>query len=366
MLSFFVPRHRWQFIQRKVQHLDLRRTVFRAGIYLSVMLALHTAAMVAFEGLKPSDALWLTLTTVVTVGYGDFSATTTWGRVATIILIYFGAIFVMFQSAADYFESRSEKKLRMLRGQWVWNMQDHVLILNSPSINPVQYFVRLVDELRMTRHFRDCAVQIVTTRFAGELPEVLHKRGVVHYNGYPGDPEILQGAGVPHAKVIIILAREEDNLRSDANTFDLLHRLIELNTHATVLAEAVGDDNIERLRQAGAGIVVRPIRFYPEIVVRALVSPGSDQILSNLFTCHGDEVVRFDIPVTGWCWAELAHKLMVADIGTAIAFMETSERDIHCNPAPDSLVHASALFVIVREGNLPDTEKVRSLLNISV
>lgn len=364
MLSFF-SRHRWRLIRRKVQHLDLRRTVLRAGVYLSTVLVLHTVAMVVFEEIKPSDALWLTLTTVVTVGYGDLSATTTWGRVATVILIYFGAIFVMFQSAADYFESRSEKKRRMLKGQWVWNMRDHVLVLNSPSINPVQYFKRMVDELRVTRYFQDCSVQIITTRFAGELPEVLHKRGVVHYNGYPGDPEILQGAGVRHAKTIIILARQEDNLRSDADTFDLLHRLTELDTRATVLVEAVGDGNIERLRQAGADIVVRPIRFYPEIVVRALVSPGADQILSNLFTCCGDEVVRFDIPVTGWRWAELAHKLMVADIGTAIAFMGDTERHIRCNPAPDSVVSASALFVIVREGNLPSTEKICHLLNVS-
>ncbi len=55
--------------------------------YLAAITIGHTLAMMAFEELALGDAVWLTATTMTTVGYGDLSASTAAGRWSTVILV---------------------------------------------------------------------------------------------------------------------------------------------------------------------------------------------------------------------------------------------------------------------------------------
>ncbi|HET6518289.1 MAG TPA: potassium channel family protein, partial [Geminicoccaceae bacterium] len=305
------------------------------------------------------DGLWLTLTTVVTVGYGDYSAETVLGRTATIILIYFGGIFVMFHVAADYFEYRLETKQAMLKGRWKWDMKNHILLLNSPTINPARYFERLVAEIRESREFCDASVVLVTRDFPNGLPDELKDLGVVHRHGYAGDPKNLNAADAAHAAVVIVLAEQADDKRSDGITFDVLHRLREMGCRARVVAECVADANRDRLRAAGAEIVTRPIRFYPEIMVRAMTSPGAEIILENLFVADDDECVGFKVQVDGRRWADLVMDFMERDVGTAIAYTG-HDGTIHTNPGPNERVHARTIYVIVKQGKrVPEAEVQR-------
>ena len=56
------------------------------SIWVGAVIAAHVVAMVALEGMTIFEAIWLTATTIVTVGYGDLSAKTELGRVATMLL----------------------------------------------------------------------------------------------------------------------------------------------------------------------------------------------------------------------------------------------------------------------------------------
>ena len=77
---------------------------------LFTILSLHIVAMLYFEGLNFEDAIWLTMTSATTVGYGDISAQTFYGRIATITLLYIAGIAILAQVAAMYFEYRQEIK----------------------------------------------------------------------------------------------------------------------------------------------------------------------------------------------------------------------------------------------------------------
>ena len=246
-LLILFKRQHWQRYRYLLQQVNIRRTLIRAGLYLLVVFALHSWIMVEVEGLRVDEAIWLTLTTVVTVGYGDFSAQTVLGRLATVILIYIGSIFVLFHVAADYFEYRTERKMAMLRGRWKWQMKDHVLLLNSPTINRDRYLLGLVEELHRTERWCDCPVLMLTRDFENGLPEEFQAGGVVHYHGDATVPEDLEAAGVGEAAVIIVLAENAADKRSDEITFDILHRLREHGVKGQVLAECVRRANRARL-----------------------------------------------------------------------------------------------------------------------
>ena len=350
-LLFLFKRQHWRHYSYLLQQIDIRRTLFRAGLYLLFVFALHSWIMVEVEGLRADEAIWLTLTTVVTVGYGDYSAETVIGRLATVILIYIGSIFVLFHVAADYFQYRSERKMAMLHGRWRWRMKNHVLILNSPSINRDRYVLGLVEELHRTERWSDCPVLMLTRDYENGLPEDFQIAGVVHYHGDASNPDDLEAACIAEASVIIVLAENAADKRSDETSFNILHRLKELNVKGRVIAECVRRANRARLKTAGADCVMRPIRFYPEIVVRAIDSPGAEQILEGLFMSEGDECRSFDAPVRGIRWADLASALMNRGFGTAIAYADEAkdpEHAVQCNPSPDHIVHTDRIFMIVK------------------
>lgn len=359
-LLILLKRQHWQRYRYLLQQVNIRRTLIRAGLYLLVVFALHSWIMVEVEGLRPDEAIWLTLTTVVTVGYGDYAAETVLGRLATVILIYVGSIFVLFHVAADYFEYRTQRKMAMLRGRWKWRMKDHILLLNSPSINRDRYILGLVEELHRTKRWCDCPVLILTREYENGLPEEFQAAGVVHYHGDATVPEDLEAVDAGEAAVMIVLAENAADKRSDEITFDVLHRLSEHGVKGRVLAECVRRANRVRLREAGADSVMRPVRFYPEIVVRAISSPGTEQILESLFMSDGDECRSFDASIQGLRWSALASALMAQGLGTAIAYRnpeEDPDHNVQCNPDPDQIINTDRIYVIVKpERNVTEAD----------
>jgi len=343
--------------------IDMPSRLRRAFYWLLGLSALHVAAMMHFEKLSSGDAVWLTLTTLTTVGYGDLSATTFAGRAATTVLLYFAGIALLAQLASDYIDYRLKRKEYMIKGIWRWQMQDHILIINSPSNNPAEYFERLVGQLRATSQYRDMPVQILTDAFPDGLPVHLREKGIVHYHGESTELHSLKAVDAKAAKAIIVLARNEYSRVSDSVTLDVLMQLKTLcqNDQPYTVAECVQDDNRYRAELAGANTTIRPVRAYPEIMVRALVAPGAEKILENLFTHHGDHAMRYPVELEGVYWAEVACQLMKAGLGTLLAYV-AKDGQVECHPAPDHRFSAQWIILMVREQAIPSEEQIRDIL----
>jgi voltage-gated potassium channel len=333
--------------------------------YFICIFTLHVAAMMFFEKMSFGDSLWLTFSTVTTVGYGDYYASTFWGRTATVILIYIGSIFILAHSLGIYFESRADKRRRILLGQWRWNMKNHILLLNVPEFGAEQYVKRLVSELRQGNEYKDTHILIVTQQFKMGFPHELQRlQNIVHYDGKPNDPTALLEAHPENAKAVIILAEREGDSTSDGETFDILHRLKELGTEGVILAECVEDYNRPRLKASGAQIVVRPMRGYPEMVAGALEAPGTEQIMEDMFESQGqNDCLKFKIHLENITWRHIVKTLMDASIGTALGYMDMQGKII-CNPPSQSTIIAQALFVLTHHPLKIQEDDVKKALGL--
>ncbi|GGX92017.1 calcium-gated potassium channel mthK [Litchfieldella qijiaojingensis] len=340
--------------------INMRARLRRAFYWLLVLIVLHTLAMVTLEAMGWGDALWLTLTTMTTVGYGDHSAVTPLGRAATVALLYVVGITLLAQLASDYIDYRLKRKESMIKGRWRWQMKGHVLIVNSPNNNPAVYFERLVTQLRATEQLEDTPVQILTDAFPEGLPENLREMGVVHYHGEPSDPQALKAVMPEHARAIIVLARDEYSRISDSITLDVLTQLRDLCHGAMpyTVAECVHEDSRNRFEQAGASTSLRPIRAYPEMLVRSLVAPGAEKILENLFTHCDDHAMRYPVKLEGAIWSDVTCRLMAAGMGTLMAYVADEDGQVICHPAHDHRFNASALILMVREEYVPTTQDI--------
>ena len=196
---------------------------------------------------------------------------------------------------SDYVDFRIARRERIRTGHWDWNMAEHILIINAPKYNREAYFFRMISQIRESEEYRDTPIQLLNEDFADGLPESLRELGVVHTTGSASRPDDMDRAGVERASHIVVLARDEYSADSDSYTFDIAYRLFRRGLGHLTIVECVEDENRERLKEMQVKTVLRPIRSYPEIIVRAMVAPGVELIIEDMFTHAEDHPVRFPV-----------------------------------------------------------------------
>ena len=79
--------------------------------------------------------------------------------------MYVFGIFLLAQIAGEWFDYRLDRKEKMRKGQWSWNMNDHIVIINTPIHNGVAYLHILVEQIRGTPLLADCPIQVLSPNF---------------------------------------------------------------------------------------------------------------------------------------------------------------------------------------------------------
>ena len=317
--------------------------------------------MMFFESMSFMDALWLTFTSATTVGYGDLYAQTTYGRLATIALLYICGIAILAQVAVMYFDYHQEIRENKLRGDWYWSMKNHIVFLNSPKQMGEEYFYRAISQLRENKsELSNTPIIIVSDLFKDGISNNLRQLNIAHVRKSVGDNEALKAANVEEAHTIIILSQNQIDPASDSINFDLIYRLKAMNVKARIIAEVINDENRERFKKAGANHIIRPIRSYPELLTRTIVAPGSEQIIESLFDHNGAECIRYNLEMKGK-WADIIQTLAKNDIGLPIAY-EDQNSEIVVNPSVVRTAEMKAIFIIENEGRIQTREELGEIL----
>ncbi len=336
--------------KRLTRHLSINilGRIWRLIAILIVLVVVNSLAMMGYESMKFSDAVWMSLTTVATVGYGDISPSTIMGRAITVLCLYVFAISVMTILISEVVEWRIRVNDKKRKGFWEWNeMKDHIQIINCPNQDTERYLIRLLTEIHKTESLNELSTQLLTRKFPEGISQALMDLHLIHRTGVAEDPDSLETLGLEKAKYIIILARDVAESVSDSVTFDILSRIKKINTKARVIAEVVIDDNQTRFLEAGADVVVRPIRAYPEMIVRSMVSPGAERVIEGLLGADGDTLQRIDLEFGNLTWLEIVSRTLKNGLGTPVAFLKSGALCIQ--PDADDVCEGDALIVIAQD-----------------
>ena len=321
-----------------------------AILFLFLFIA-HTAAMMTFEGWSLEVALWFTVTAGTTVGFGDFSPGSTWGRLATVFLIYVPGIPTIAYLTGRFVEKVISRRERKLKGNWKWRMSEHIVFVNFPAQGGIGFFSKILEELKISASpDEDRSFIIVTDKMPDGLPQKMADLGIKLVSGPPNNANTLKRASVQNADKIIILCEDPYDSRSDSLVFDVASLLLEIapDEAPVIIAEAILDSTKTRLKKLGVPNIIRPIRAYPELVARTIISPGAEQILENLFNSSNEECLKLPCAFTG-TWADLVVRIVTEGHGTPIA-VETADGQVRTNLVGDDQIDITSVFMIVPDG----------------
>lgn len=339
----------------------IRVRVKRLFMILLGLLIAQILIIWAVEDLTLFESLWMTMTTIATVGYGDYAPVTYIGRLSTILLMFVGAITLLTLIVSDFIEYRFYRRERILIGRWIYKMNNHIVIINTPKNGGMTYFMRFATQIRSIQGYETVPITLLTLEFSSGLPAELSDLGIVHFHGSGFDPDALKAVHAGSARHIVVLSANESDPHSDSLTFDIAHRLCELNLGQKTTVECVTDANRGRLKSLGVRAVIRPVRTYPEIMVRSVVAPGSEKVLEDMFNYEEDHPHRYDLKLDDLNWADIVSALIRQGIGTALAYIDIND-EVVCHPSVTHEIEGKGLIVLVKSNDTPDIEVIKDAL----
>lgn len=236
-------------------------------------------------------------------------------------------------------------------------MNNHIVIINAPKSGTDIYFQRFCRQVRENHAHDKTPIVLINTDYPLGLPESLEDLGVrlVHGRGLSRDD--WRQANIEEAEHIVVLAKDDIGEDSDSVCFDLCHRLNERGLAYRVIVECMDDNNRDRFKGVGVKSAIRPIRSYPEILVRALESPGAELIVEDMFTRADDHFMRFPLWLEGDLWRDVVASMMMSNIGTPLAAI-TKDGEVNIHPKADQAVYAQSIIMLVKTDMIPTESEV--------
>jgi len=317
---------------------ELTRILMRIYVAAGVLLGMVALGTLGFYAIGEhhttwSDAFYMTLITLTTVGYAEIVPIVGfWDRLfaGTVALAGFGAVTFLFTSLAVFFlESDLDYSLRRRRMEkQIRKLSGHFIICGFGRVGQ-----NVAHELAAT-HRRYVAVDLEEAKMAAfqeREPELLY------LHGDASDDDVLLAADIGDAAGVFAVTDD------DSRNLMISLTAKQLNPHLRVVARCHEVRNTPKLKKAGADVVVSPDFTGGMRIASSMVRPTVVSFLDEMLRSRGTyrlEEVR--VPA-GHPVAELAN-LPIAGRDVVLLGVRT-ERDFVFNPPPDFHLHPGHILV---------------------
>lgn len=245
------------------------RRLWMIVIALSILIAMGAIAFHLVERLDPFTALYLTITILSTVGFGDVVPVTPTGRVIYmgLVLVGIGIFGYAVSSIASLMAERSVFKLAkgffFLGGEE--KLKDHIIVVGW---NPISR--SLSDELRVNGE----KVLVIVDR--DEEAREASKAGYDALVGSPLEESTYRSARINHAKAVVLTGEDHSG-----NLMAVL-RIRDLNRDIPVVVTCDNDLMKSLFYRAGATRVVNLAGISGRILASYIFEPAVAEVLSDL------------------------------------------------------------------------------------
>lgn len=336
-------------MSREKSNLRKRLLISLIAILFIVFIA-GPIGYILIEDMSFTNALYMTVITVFTVGFREVRVLSTAGQYFTIFVIFFGvfALFFIISSLIEYTfrEALSETLGRRRMDFRIKRLSGHHVVCGFGRVGEV-----VCDMLH------DAGADFVVIDVDPQRTVEADDKGYLYVNGDATDTETLKEAGLENARgLVCALENDADNLFTT-----LTARFI--NSDLVIVTRCVSQDSVEKLRYAGADRVISPYTISGSRMATYLLKPGVFDYLD--LVAHGPSVeyrmeellVEAGSPLDGRTIGDLDIKARTGALVTAVRKAE--EDDFNTSPDKDTRIDAGDLLIALgTEKDLAGLEKL--------
>lgn len=248
---------------------EFKTRVITAVVLLASATCLGVIGYMAIEGHSFIDALYMTVITLATVGYGEVKPLTPEGKVFTIFLIISTiGIFTYTISTISSFlvDGQFRRAYQLYRiNKMVTHIKDHVIVCGFGRNGS-----KVVEELRKHR------LPYVVIDTNPDVYDVISKHEGMMIVGNATDDEVLRQANIKYARALITaLPSDADNVFVVLTARSLCEQLI-------IISRASREPSVNKLKTAGANHVVMPDKIGGQQMASLVIRPDVTQFLELL------------------------------------------------------------------------------------
>ncbi|ULO07748.1 ion transporter [Paenibacillus sp. 19GGS1-52] len=313
----------------------------KQSIGLIILMFIVISATIAFV-LEPDtfhnwfNAFYWVMTTMATVGYGDYFAETVSGKILTIFLYIFG-IGLLSLVIGKIIDSIAEMQRRRGAGTLSFRGGNHVILINWSKKTQAA-----VEEILC--YLPDC--QIVIIDETGRHP--LEQMDQVHFiSGDASSDEILLKANILEAKAAIVFG---DTRIDEASLIDGKSLLIASSieriapqVHSTV--EIMQEKNIRNFQHIHVNEFVLSHDAISRLAVRSALQEGNSEVITQLLSRqHGDDIYEIPLNAAWKTYGEAFQDLLLQG-----ATLLSDRNDLSINRKLDQPIPKEARLYIVTD-----------------
>lgn len=337
--------------KKLLSQMSFRRQL-RGLIATLLLLAASTATgifgFIWIEGYTVTDAIYMTVITISTVGYTEVEPLSEQGKIFVSIYIIFNVIifaYVVSVLTRYLFEGEIKSMFRnIMTDRNVRKLKNHVVVCGYGRNGK-----KVVEELLAAG--KEVVLVEQEEHVIKQIPE--HKN-LYLIEGDAISEEVLQAAGADKAhSFITALSRDADNVY-----ITLTAR--EINPKANIIARANEEQTASKLYRAGATHVVIPNAIGGSQMARLVTSPDVVEFVEMLTGFANEDLklesLRFEDLREEYRNKTIRELDIRKNTGATVVGFKDNKKGFIINPGPDMLISENDTLIII--GKLNEIKKM--------
>ena len=315
-------------------------------VLLVAVLAGGTVGYMLIEGWNAFDAFYMTVTTVVTVGFGEVHPLSQRGRMFTVVLIFGGvgaAFYTATLLATIIGEGGLHRRFEQHRAaRMLEKIKDHFILCGYGRIGSI-----IVQELHQQ------GVPLVIIERDPKRFHDARDRGWLAMEADASREEVLARAGIHRARGLIAAVGTDAE-----NVFTVLTARV-MRPDLFIIARFESDDAEPKLRRAGADRVISPYQIGANHMVQTALRPAvvdfvrlatsSERLDLSMEQVH----INDDSPLSNQSIVEAGIRQR---FGVIVVGIKRAGGTMEFNPPPEAIMRSGDELVV-----LGRTESVKAL-----
>lgn len=319
---------------------------------LFIMFNIGTAGYMVIEGMSFTEAVYMTVITITTVGFKEVAPLSVTGMWFTsfLIVVSFG-IFVFAVTSITKFMIdgvlRNYYRDRKVNKQ-IEKLSNHVIICGFGR-NGRQAAV----DLQMHN------IPFIVIENSQDVVEMLRLSATTLYiEGDATQDEIMQMAGINSARAMIT------TLPVDADNLYVVLTAKEINPGLKIISRASNENSDIKLKRAGATNVIMPDRVGGQRMAKLVIQPDVVEFIDYIMLQETDSIFLEELSCADLATCYDGKNIQELDVrnktGANIIGLRRADRSYIINPSRDvKLTSSDKLFVL---GSISQIKSLRKLL----